>query len=101
MHIITVVFLLFKVPGEINITAKVIGAENGTLSMAEEDNGVFNLVIPGTDILIFSKTFINLTWYEKNDMDIVDDYILSANVSVRFICFPMFVTRLNLQPIKF
>ena len=65
------------------------------LSMAAQDNSDFNLVMSGSDILVFSnKTFINLTWHQNNDMDIIDDYILSANVSVKF-CFPIITNNHN------
>ena len=77
--------LPFKVPGEINITAELIGGENRTLSMVFQDSNDFNLVIFGVDILVFSnKTFINVSWYQSIDMDIVDDYIFSADVSNTF-----------------
>jgi len=76
-------FLPFpKVPNDVNIAAELIGGENRTISMAAQDSSDFNLDMPESDILVFSNTTsINVTWYQNNDMDIVDYYILSVQVS--------------------
>jgi len=79
---ITVVYITFVAPGNVMIDSGLIGADNRTLSgVTQNVGGALNLITIGFDIVVFSNTTVfNLSWTPVNDMDIVDDYIIMAEV---------------------
>lgn len=70
-------------PGELNITFDLLGPENRTLAgVASEDDNGLNLFTDGGDILIFSNdTLYNVRFIQLNDMDVVDEYTIFAEVN--------------------
>jgi len=73
-------------PGSVLISSELIGRENRTLTGLGQTNGTLNL-ISGVDIVVFSNaTVFNLSWSQANDMDIVTDYIIMAEVRIHTLC---------------
>jgi len=82
----TIAHIPFVAPGNVRISSELIGAENRTLAGVAQNvgGGGLNLITDGIDIVVFSNaTVFNFSWTPVNDMDIVDDYILMAEVRIR------------------
>lgn len=78
-----IVYFVFKVPGELNITYTLLGSEDRTLAQVVSQQGDELNLLDTSDILIFSNiTFYNLSFTQLNDADVVEEYNVTAEVSL-------------------
>ena len=71
-------------PGELSINYTLLGPENRTLveSRSANDTSGLDLVLLDFDIRVFSNdTVYNLSFTQVNDMDIFEEYSITAEVS--------------------
>jgi len=83
VHILNYFCISFVAPGNVTIAYELIGTENRTLAgvVQNVDSGSLNLITDGFDIVVFSNTTVyNLSWTPVNEMDIVGDYVINAEV---------------------
>ena len=81
-------------PGELNITATLLGPENRTVvgARSTDTSNELDLITMNYDIRVFSnETAYNLSFTQVNSMDVVDDYSITAEVSftIKFTCLYM------------
>ena len=89
----------FKVPGELNISYELLGPENRTLAgVIQQSSDELNLITGNVDIVVFTNvTQYNLTWVQLDDTDVVDNYYITAEVSLKIdiatltVCMYLFV----------
>ena len=73
-------------PGEVIVNYTLLGPENRTLNeeVIQNADGGLDLILEGFDILSFSnETVYNLNFTQVNDMDMVEDYSITAEVSFK------------------
>ena len=69
-------------PGELSISSTLLGPENRTLVRTRSANNGLDLIPLDFDISVFSnETVYNLSFIQINNMDVVQDYSVTAQVS--------------------
>ena len=70
-------------PGELSISSTLLGPENRTLVDTRSANNGLDLVTLDFDIRVFSnETAYNLSFTQVDTMDVVEDYSITAQVSL-------------------
>ena len=70
-------------PGELSISSTLLGPENRTLVDTQSANNGLDLVTLDFDIRVFSnETAYNLSFTQVDTMDVVEDYSITAQVSL-------------------